>query len=133
MTKKLCTFGGCNKIVDHNDDGTSPRCDKHKVKERNSQSKQAKIISYNADSFYNTYAWKKLRATKRKMNPLCEHCERYGVAKDAELVDHIDEIEDGGAALDINNLQSLCHQCHNIKTAEKKRERHERNNRQSFF
>lgn len=133
MTKKLCTFGGCNKIVDHADDGTSPRCDKHKTKERNTTTRTAKIISYNADSFYNTYAWKKVRSIKRKLNPMCEHCERYGVAKDAELVDHIVEIEDGGAPLDMDNLQSLCHQCHNIKTAEEKRKRHASNNQPTFF
>jgi 5-methylcytosine-specific restriction endonuclease McrA len=41
----------------------------------------------------------------------------------ASLVDHITEIKDGGAALDIANLQSVCQSCHNKKTAAQRAKR----------
>ena len=42
-----------------------------------------------------------------------------------DVVDHVDEVEDGGAFLDPENLQSLCNACHKYKTdvAKKKREK----------
>lgn len=54
---------------------------------------------------------------------MCEHCEKYGIAKPVEEVDHIHEIEDGGAIWDIKNLQSLCKHCHLVKTLKCKKER----------
>ena len=35
----------------------------------------------------------------------------------ATEVDHIVEIQDGGAEFDLSNLRSLCHSCHATKTA----------------
>ena len=42
-------------------------------------------------------------------------------ATPAQMVDHVRPINEGGAALDLENLQSLCHACHNRKSG---RERH---------
>jgi 5-methylcytosine-specific restriction protein A len=67
-------------------------------------------------SFYSCSAWIKLRNYKRLLNPLCEHCEKLGLIIPYHTIDHIKPISEGGAALDLENLQTLCKQCHAIKT-----------------
>ena len=67
--------------------------------------------------FYQSTAWRKLRAEKLRQNPICEQCVRIGLIIPAQVVDHIVPINKDGAALDIDNLQSLCHPCHNRKSA----------------
>ena len=72
--------------------------------------------------FYNSSEWKKLRDYVRRKNPLCAECLRNGIITEGDLVDHIVPIEEGGAKLDISNLQVLCNSCHNKKHgAEKSR------------
>lgn len=73
--------------------------------------------------FYRSTAWRKLRATKLQRQPLCEACAAKGSTTPAQMVDHIRPINEGGAALDLKNLQSLCHACHNRKSGQ---ERHRR-------
>lgn len=118
MTKKLCTYPSCKTIVNHNDDGSSPRCELHKTQQR---SRTRKHYSHHFDdqgrNIYKTAKWKQLRGYKIAVNPLCENCLHYNKAVTAQVIDHIIEIEDGGAIWDINNLQSLCNTCHNRKTA----------------
>jgi len=63
-----------------------------------------------------TRKWQKVRLHKLSKNPLCEHCENKGITQHAQEVDHIKPISEGGDTLDLNNLQSLCRACHNIKT-----------------
>ena len=129
MTKKLCTAPSCNAIVDHDDDGTSPRCDRHKrtYKAKNPESIQyTHALNDKGQSVYSTWRWKKLRAAKVRIDPLCEHCILNGIARPVKDVDHIHEIQDGGEIWDIHNLQSLCRRHHIIKTekckADRKRE-----------
>ena len=119
MTKKLCTASGCNAIIDHVDDGSSPRCPKHKRAYQAKKPQELKFshhLNEKGQSVYSTYRWKKLRAAKAAVNPLCEHCERNGIAKPVKDVDHIIAIEDGGSIWDIGNLQSLCRMHHIRKT-----------------
>ena len=63
--------------------------------------------------------WNDLRAKalERDRN-LCVKCGRP-----AEEVDHIKEIWEGGPEFDLDNLQSLCHECHVLKTNESRRKR----------
>lgn len=68
--------------------------------------------------FYHTTQWRKVRVLKLRTNPLCIRCN--GSAK---MVDHIVEIKDGGSKLSLDNLQSMCLPCHNLKTAETKARR----------
>lgn len=70
--------------------------------------------------FYQSTAWRKLRAVKLEQQPMCEECERNGKITPAQMVDHIVPINRGGASLDIENLQSLCNACHNRKSAKDK-------------
>ena len=47
-----------------------------------------------------------------RRSPLCVKC-----GQGASQVDHIVPIRKGGARLDPDNLQPLCHSCHSSKTA----------------
>ena len=67
--------------------------------------------------FYQSTAWRKLRKVKLEQDPLCEECLKKGIHNPAKVADHIVSINQGGAALDIANLQSLCNTCHNKKSA----------------
>ncbi len=67
-----------------------------------------------ARDFYNSAAWKRLRKAKLAASPVCETCLPRVTA--ATEVDHVKAINLGGAPLDWDNLQSLCHECHSRKT-----------------
>lgn len=67
-------------------------------------------------AFYQSAAWRRLRMIKLQANPVCEECLRRGLVTEATVVDHIVPINEGGAPLDMSNLQSLCAKCHNIKS-----------------
>ena len=56
------------------------------------------------------------RARWLAAHPLCVHCESQGLVTVAVVPDHIVPLWAGGAD-DENNLQSLCREHHNIKTA----------------
>ena len=70
--------------------------------------------------FYQSTAWRKLRAMKLAQEPMCEECARLGRLTPAQMVDHIVPINKGGGALDKSNLQSLCNSCHARKSAKDK-------------
>lgn len=134
MTKRLCTFSGCKAVVDHPDDGTSPRCVLHKrpshnptTSSHNPPTHSRKHYEHQYDhlgrNIYNTSQWKKVRKARLLLNPLCQHHERDGLVCAAQHVDHIIEIIDGGNPYDLKNTQSLCQSCHNVKTASEKRKR----------
>jgi 5-methylcytosine-specific restriction protein A len=77
--------------------------------------------TYTDTSFYRTTAWRKLRAYKLQISPYCECPDCVGKYIKADMVDHIQRIQDGGEALDINNLQSMRnHPCHDRKRAREK-------------
>jgi len=83
--------------------------------------------TYTDTSFYRTSAWRELRARKLKQDPYCECPDCKGKRIPADMVDHIQRIEDGGAALDINNLQSMRnHPCHDRKRANEKNEKYKK-------
>ena len=73
--------------------------------------------------FYRSTAWRKLRAEQLRRQPLCERCLAQGRHIPARVVDHIRPVNQGGAQLDLENLQSLCAACHNRKSGA---ERHQR-------
>lgn len=77
--------------------------------------------------FYNSGAWRKTRKAFLLQYPLCKFCQDNGRTTAAKVVDHILEINQGGAKLDWENLQPLCHPCHNSKTARNTHEARKRN------
>jgi hypothetical protein len=91
------------------------------------QSKVNQGATYTDTSFYRSTAWRKLRAYKLQINPYCECPECVGKNIKADMVDHIQRIEDAGEALDINNLQSMRnHPCHDRKRAREKNNKYKK-------
>jgi 5-methylcytosine-specific restriction protein A len=67
-----------------------------------------------ADPFYLSKEWREAKAAKRREGRTW--CARCG-STDRLILDHIVERKDGGAELDLRNLEWLCHAHHQIKTA----------------
>jgi len=64
-----------------------------------------------------------VRPEKLRRDPYCQICHEKGRLSEANEVDHIIPISDGGDPWDYDNLQSLCKRCHVIKTSEENRQR----------
>ena len=63
---------------------------------------------------YCTRRWRRLRwAALERDGFLCARCRAHGLTALAEIVHHIQEIEDGGEVWDLDNLASVCARCHN--------------------
>jgi len=67
--------------------------------------------------FYNSVAWRKVRAIHLRHHSWCCMREAEGRRVAGNQVDHIQSMKSGGAALDLANLQTLCASCHSRKTA----------------
>jgi len=81
-------------------------------------------------SFYNSKRWRSLRNYYIQKNPICEQCNREGIIKGAQCVDHIKPITMGGSPVDSKNLQSLCNSCHAKKSGREASEK--RNNVKTY-
>jgi len=68
------------------------------------------------DPYYQSQGWKKLRAYKYQMNPLCEDCLEKGLTVEGHTVDHVLPRNQGGSDL-LWNLRTRCKKCNAIKTA----------------
>lgn len=110
--KRICT--GCNQIVL----GPCPRCSKTATRQDN-QRRRSTPEGKADKAFYDSPAWRRLRAYKLSINPCCEECERQG--SDAVAARHVDHVVSRREApereYDIGNLRSLCVPCHSRKTA----------------
>ena len=74
--------------------------------------------------FYAKKAWRNLRASKLREDPLCESCKRDKQYITATVVDHIKPRRDHpDLELSWDNLQSLCEKCHNSKSGREGRGR----------
>ena len=94
-----------------------PRHNAHRVRENELAGQR----DYNkrkrtGQGFYNSPQWKKTAARYKRNNPLCVDCEANGKTVAVDVVDHIIPVKEGGAEVDPDNLQSLCHFHHNKKT-----------------
>jgi 5-methylcytosine-specific restriction endonuclease McrA len=67
-----------------------------------------------ADGFYNTQAWRSARAMALTLGGFC--CSLCGRRGCVLYVDHIVELQDGGAPYEQSNLRPLCGACHTNKT-----------------
>ena len=108
--KVPCAYPGCPELVEQG------YCEMHKKKRDQEYNK------YGRDEFtkffYKSKEWIILRAQQLKLQPFCEECLKQGKVKRAKIVDHIIPIKQGGAKLDLANLQSLCWSCHSRKSVE---------------
>ena len=105
--KKPCNYPGCPELTD------GAYCDRH----RRQVSREYNTYSRDEDSkaFYASTEWRRLSKIQLRREPLCAACYAAGRITPAYIADHIIPIRDGGARLDISNLQSLCRACHNKK------------------
>jgi 5-methylcytosine-specific restriction enzyme A len=72
--------------------------------------------------FYQGQEWRELRAAViRERGTRCEAC---GTDTPNPIVDHRQEIRDGGARLDRGNLLVTCRSCHQTKTYQARAERY---------
>ena len=98
-------------------------CDDHKDYEKSVKANYEKCKG-KSDDFYRSTKWRKFRHwyVNVKGNSLCVKCLEEGRGPvTMKILDHIKEIKDGGAKLDPENVQSLCQECHNRVTAERKK------------
>lgn len=88
--------------------------------------KKPKATNYAFDKYriYNTARWKSIRLKKLMTKPLCEVCNKALATE----VDHIIPFSTGltdrqklRLGFDYSNLQSICHECHDIKHNRAKR------------
>ncbi len=107
--KKLCTYPGCNTLVD----GSESRCAVHKT-EHNKYKKNKNEWA----TWYSTTRWRKARQQYLALHPLCVECLKDNRLITAEVVDHIvDHKGNHELFWDMNNWQALCIRHHNSKTA----------------
>jgi 5-methylcytosine-specific restriction endonuclease McrA len=88
-----------------------------KPKQRQRITEQKGRTKESQSGFYNSKAWKQLRARHIAEHPICVECEKEGKIRPATVVDHrIPVDEDQTRSLDSVNLQSLCDYHHIRKT-----------------
>ena len=107
MSKKLCAIHGVHSFR------RCPKCSTQSARIYDKQYRNQK-----SNKFYHSKQWKEIRNIQLRQSPLCISC-----SLPAKVVDHIVEIKDGGEKLLLDNLQSMCISCHNIKTASVKKHR----------
>jgi 5-methylcytosine-specific restriction protein A len=70
------------------------------------------------------YRWQKFRKAYFYQYPLCVRCEKLGIVKSAEHLDHINPVTGADdPTFWIGPFQGLCHSHHSQKTAEDQRSR----------
>ncbi|UOA08338.1 HNH endonuclease [Methylobacter sp. S3L5C] len=115
--KHPCRVFHCRELLDK-----PGYCDTHKViavtdSARHKISKAQVTEEYKErNRFYQRATWKQLRRAQLDSSPRCCKCKLLGKLVAASVVDHITPISIGGAALDRENVQSLCTPCHSAKT-----------------
>lgn len=130
MPLKVCSFGGCNAVVEvPHDNNSTPRCELHSITSHTPKREYAHHY-HQGKKIYSSARWVALRNQYSAHQPLCERCLAIGIVKPGYAVDHIKEIEDDGDVWEWSNLQHLCQACHNTKTARErnKRQRRKKNN-----
>jgi 5-methylcytosine-specific restriction protein A len=106
---KSCRERGCS-LTTTNAHGY---CDKHA-----SLASWGKYQQQRGANPYNNRKWYALRdRVKRRDQGLCQECKRNNIVRAGTECDHIVSLSRGGDMYDINNVELLCKQCHNKKTA----------------
>lgn len=121
--QRICKYPGCNKVIPY---GGSAYCEAHREARLNNKAKIAKsydVVRPERHKFYHTARWQRARNLFISRNPLCCMCLAEGRITQATLVDHIIEIQDGGALTNPSNLQSLCAYHHALKTKAEREKR----------
>ena len=119
MKKTLCPFPGCLAIVNT----PGHYCFVHRARQAEKDRKAKEHATKRWDAhhakidyswIWQSALWKRMRASHLVRNPYCVRC-----GEPATTVDHIEPHRGSlDLAYDVNNLQSLCARCGNIKSRE---------------
>lgn len=112
-----CRCPGCGALT------REPFCADHKSYEKAVKTDYEKRYASNRDPRYKTQRWVKSRAHHAAKNPLCADCLLEGRVVPMKIVDHVEEVKDGGDFFNPKNFRSLCTEHHNRKTADEKKKR----------
>jgi 5-methylcytosine-specific restriction enzyme A len=114
-----------NRTPTYRPPGLATNADRRRDYDRDQRDAEAYV-------FYNSTAWKKLRAWKLQASPLCEACKDDGRLTPAQVVHHkIERAERPDMAMLRTNLESLCKSCHSRLHASRKTGEGDANLRQS--
>lgn len=106
-----CRHPGCGAVL------TTPGyCDAHRAGQHRDYGRARRGFDTEI-GFYQSAAWRAVRAAFLRAHPLCRLCEARGALVAATVVDHVTPLKDGGARFDWGNLDALCVSHHNAKTA----------------
>ncbi len=108
--KSPCRHAGCTRLVDK-----PGFCEAHRRQAFKAQKLLVTDDYKERNRFYQRKEWKSVRSLQLQLEPLCRECRKLGKLVAASVVDHILPITEGGAKLDLENLQSLCKPCHERK------------------
>lgn len=105
-----CRYPGCAAVL-----GKPGYCDAHRPAAHRDYGRARR--GFDAEhGFYQSAAWRAVRAVFLREHPVCGHCQQRGRVVPAVVADHVQPLKDGGARFDWINLQALCVSCHNRKT-----------------
>jgi 5-methylcytosine-specific restriction protein A len=113
--KRICGAAGCYELT------PDSYCPLHQEERQQRERQRIKQTSKDKPSYSKWYSlprWRTLRLMFLRLNPLCVQCHERGRLVPASVVDHIISHK-GNVNLfwDVNNFQSLCKRCHDVKTA----------------
>lgn len=117
---KPCKKAGCPSLT------REDYCEKHQGEKKVEQQHYNKFVRNQKHvQFYNSKEWKHVRRLALvRDHHLCVKCRENGIYTKADVVDHRVELADSWALRsELSNLDSLCHACHNLKTAQEKKRR----------
>lgn len=114
--RKVCRKSGCGRLTEHT------FCEKHEHEKRVVQKQTFKELDKQRGSRHErgyTSKWSRYSVLYRQSNPICVMCEKRGIIKVANCVDHIVPVTGSDDPLfwEPTNHQSLCTACHSRKTA----------------
>lgn len=112
--KKLCKKPSCRALISFDE----TYCEKHRGTYNRSYNQVRKQSEAEYVRFYKLKPWLEIREVALiRDNYLCVACLRKGIITPAQLVDHIVPIKQNWSLrLTLDNLQSLCESCHQVKT-----------------
>ena len=115
--KKPCSYPRCPRLVP----AGQRYCDEHRRRVGRDYDYYSR--SPERAAFYHSAAWRKNRDRYLRAHPLCELCLQAGRYVPASLVHHKVPLASAGAdaaaAMDEDNLMSLCQACHSRLHAER--------------
>ena len=110
--RRNCRQQGCRNLAEKG----SCYCREHQLEQNRNYNRYER--DPDTQAFYTSKEWRSVRRYQLEHFPLCAECLKAGRYTPATLVDHIKPIREGGARLDMANLQSLCWSCHSQKSIE---------------